>query len=176
MRILGIDPGSLVTGYGLIESDGVRNRHVDSGALRLGAGDMAARLRLLFEGVTELVRRETPEQAAVECVFMNKNADSALKLGQARGVVIAALAVAGVPVFEYAPRAIKQAVVGTGAAAKEQVQHMVAVLLGLKGELQADAADALAVALCHGHQQSPRAALTRAVPGRRRGVRWSAAP
>jgi crossover junction endodeoxyribonuclease RuvC len=173
---LGIDPGSLVMGYGLIESDGVRSRHLESGALRLGTGDMPARLKLLFEGVTSLVRREAPEQAAVECVFMNKNADSALKLGQARGVVIAALAVAGVPVFEYAPRAIKQAVVGTGGAAKEQVQHMVGVLLGLKGALQADAADALAVALCHGHRQSPCAALPRVPSSRRRGLRWSAVP
>jgi crossover junction endodeoxyribonuclease RuvC len=151
VRILGIDPGSIVTGYGIIDSDGTHNVHVASGPLRVKAETLPERLKLIFEGITAVILEYKPEVVAIEKVFMNKNADSALKLGQARGAAIAAAVMQDKPVSEYTPRHIKQAVVGKGSAAKEQVQHMVKILLNYQGELQADEADALAVALSHGH-------------------------
>ncbi len=150
-RILGIDPGSRVTGYGIVDSDGVRSRHVASGCIRLGAEEMAQRLGLIFSEVGALVQRYGPNELAIEQVFVAKNAASALKLGQARGAAICAAVSAGLRVSEYAPRAIKQAVVGTGRAEKTQVQHMVRLILGLSSEPPADAADALAVAITHAH-------------------------
>ncbi|MEE4379167.1 MAG: crossover junction endodeoxyribonuclease RuvC [Candidatus Competibacteraceae bacterium] len=151
-RILGIDPGSQNTGYGIIEMSGGRSRYQASGHIRTPSGQpLAQRLKIIFEAVTQLISEYRPDEMAIEQVFMHRNADSALKLGHARGVALCAGALAQLPIHEYTPRAIKQAVVGKGGAAKEQVQHMVCVLLNLTESPQADAADALAVALCHGH-------------------------
>ncbi len=151
MRILGIDPGSRITGFGVIDVEGTRTRYVASGCVRVTGEALPERLQQIFSGVAEIVREYRPEQMAVERVFMARNADSALKLGQARGAAICAATSRELSVSEYSPREIKQAVVGKGGATKEQVQHMVCALLGLKETPQADAADALAVALCHGH-------------------------
>ncbi len=150
-RILGIDPGSLVTGYGIIDSDGTYSVYVASKPLRVRAETLPQRLKLIFEGVTAVIQEHQPEVVAIEKVFMNRNADSALKLGQARGAAIVAAVMQGLPISEYTPRHVKQAVVGKGNASKEQVQHMVGVLLNYQGSLQSDEADALAVALSHGH-------------------------
>ncbi|GAB6043711.1 crossover junction endodeoxyribonuclease RuvC [Endothiovibrio diazotrophicus] len=165
-RILGIDPGSRFTGYGIIDVEGPRSGYVVSGCIRIKEGPLPERLKQIFEGVSEVIEAFSPEQMAVEMVFMHRNADSALKLGQARGAAIVAGVTRGLPVDEYTPQQIKQAVVGGGRAAKEQVQHMVKVLLGLQGELQADAADALGVALCHAHS----AGTLGRIPGARRTV------
>jgi crossover junction endodeoxyribonuclease RuvC len=164
-RILGIDPGSRITGYGIVDSDGVRSGHVASGCIRLGDGAMADRLGAIFAAVQDLVRQFEPRELAVEQVFVARNAAAALKLGQARGAAICAAVSAGMTVSEYAPRAIKQAVVGTGRAEKPQVQHMVRLILGLDAEPAEDAADALAVALAHAHTD----ATLRQLPGRGRG-------
>ena len=151
MRILGIDPGSQITGYGVIEVDGAHSCYVTSGCLRLPQGPLPARLRTIFVELSEIMATYRPDELAVEAVFMHRNPDSALKLGQARGAAICAGVVRDLPVAEYSPRQVKQAVVGQGGATKFQVQHMVKVLLKLAGDPQADAADALAVALCHSH-------------------------
>jgi crossover junction endodeoxyribonuclease RuvC len=150
-RILGIDPGSRITGYGVIDTDGRRSIHVTSGSIRIDAENLPERLKAIFEGVTEIVHAYRPEEMAIEIVFMNRNADSALKLGQARGAAIVAGVNAALPIFEFTPTQVKQAVVGAGHAAKAQVQHMMRVLLGLDHTPKPDAADALAVAVCHGH-------------------------
>jgi crossover junction endodeoxyribonuclease RuvC len=155
-RILGIDPGSRVTGYGVIESDGVRSRYLDSGCIRTLAGDFPARLAEIFAGVDAVMQRWEPEQAAVEQVFVARNAAAALKLGQARGAAICAVVTRSTPVFEYTPASVKQGLVGSGRAEKEQVQHMVRVILGLQGALALDASDALALALCHAHSDATR--------------------
>lgn len=152
IRLLGIDPGSRITGYGLIEIDGPRHHYIASGCIHTGSDrPLPERLYTIFSGVREVIQRYQPMEAAAEQVFMHRNPDSALKLGQARGAALCALVMAGLPVSEYAPRAIKQAVVGNGAADKTQVQRMVTLLLALPEPPSADAADALAVALCHGH-------------------------
>ncbi len=151
MIILGIDPGSRVTGYGVIESDGRHSRHLHSGCIRTGSKDFPARLGEIYTGIQAVVSDYGPDEVAVEQVFMASNAASALKLGQARGAAISAAVVAGRPVFEYTPRAVKQALVGTGGAEKEQVRHMIRVLLGLRRKMGLDESDALAVALCHAH-------------------------
>ncbi|MBE0509349.1 MAG: crossover junction endodeoxyribonuclease RuvC [Chromatiales bacterium] len=151
MRILGIDPGSRITGFGIIEREGNRLRYVESGCIRVGDGDFPGRLKAIFEGISDVVRIYAPEQVAIEQVFMHRNPDSALKLGQARGAAICAVMMLNLPLSEYSPAEIKKATVGRGNAAKEQVQHMVAALLKLPGIPQADAADALAVAMCHSH-------------------------
>jgi len=166
-RILGIDPGSRVTGYGIIESNGIRSRYIASGCIRLGEESFPARLGAIFREVDALLKRYQPDEMAIEQVFVAKNAASALKLGQARGAAICCCVVAGLEVAEYTPRMIKQAVVGTGRAEKEQVQHMVKQILGLQQKLASDEADALAVALSHGHSNSTLLQLTRAA-GRRR--------
>ena len=165
VRIIGIDPGSRVTGYGIVDSDGRRHRYVDSGCIRVGSGALAERLRRIFDGVSELLARFSPDESAIERVFMNKNADSALKLGQARGAAICALAGRGLAVQAYSPREIKQAVTGAGGAAKQQVQYMVTVMLRLERQPPTDAADALAVALCHAHQREARRKLALATGG-----------
>ncbi len=152
-RILGIDPGSRLTGFGVIDVAGNRAVYVTSGCVRLPDGPLAKRLQHIFEGVSELVTTYRPAIMAIERVFMHRNADSALKLGQARGAAICAGVTQALDIVEYTPAEIKQAVAGRGNAAKAQVQHMVRALLKLPGAPQADAADALAVALCHGHQQ-----------------------
>lgn len=162
-RILGIDPGSRVTGYGVIDSDGTRSRLVESGCIRLRGGDFPTRLGEIYTALRAVVDRHAPAEIAVEQVFVSHNAQSALKLGQARGAAICAAVTAGLPVFEYTPRAVKQAVVGTGAADKTQVQHMVRRLLALDGDLAADAADALAVALSHAHGRVSRMLMARQV-------------
>jgi crossover junction endodeoxyribonuclease RuvC len=164
-RILGIDPGSRVTGYGIVDSDGVRTAWVASGCIRLGDGDMAGRLGAIFAEVQALARRYEPRELAIEQVFVSRNAAAALKLGQARGAAICAAVSAGLSVSEYAPRAVKQAVVGTGRAEKLQVQHMVRLILRLDAEPPADAADALAVALAHAHTD----ATLRQMPAAGRG-------
>ena len=152
MIILGIDPGSRTTGFGLINSVGGRKiEYITSGCIRAGTGELPERLEVIFSSVSELIQQYCPQEFAIEQVFMGKNADSAIKLGQARGVAILSAQLASLPFHEYAPRTIKQSVVGTGAATKEQVQHMVQRLLKLPGIPQADAADALAIALCHAH-------------------------
>ena len=151
MRILGIDPGSRITGFGVIERSGGRVRYVESGCIRTGGGEFAERLKVIFDSLREIVAIYRPGEVAVERVFMHKNADSALKLGQARGAALCAVMAEGLNVSEYSPAEIKQATVGRGNAAKTQVQHMVQALLDLPGVPQADAADALAVALCHLH-------------------------
>ncbi len=151
MRILGIDPGSRVTGFGVIEADARKAVYVASGCIRAGGGDFAARLRVIFEGVQAVIAEYAPDEAAIENVFMQRNAGSALKLGQARGAAICALVLRELPVHEYTPAEIKLSIVGRGAASKDQVQHMVSALLVLPSALRADAADALACALTHHH-------------------------
>lgn len=152
-RILGIDPGSRITGFGVIDVCGMDAKFVEAGTIRCKDGDFNERLEHIFRSVRELIERLSPEQMSVEQVFVSHNAGSALKLGAARSAAICASFDFKLDVAEYAPREIKQAVTGTGAASKEQVQHMMRVLLKLKGELQSDAADALAVAVCHANSQ-----------------------
>lgn len=151
MRILGIDPGSRLTGYGVIELMPTGYRYVASGCIRIKADYFPDRLQEIFNGINEIVSVYQPKQMAIEQIFMHKNADSALKLGQARGAAICAVQVHGLPVYEYAARQVKQALVGKGSADKLQVQHMVKILLTIQGDLQLDAGDALGIALCHAH-------------------------
>lgn len=150
MVILGIDPGSRITGYGVIRKEGNRLIHIDNGAIFTDScADFPGRLKRIFEGLDEIIARYSPMVCAVEDLFFSNNVQSALKLGQARGAAIAASVHAGLPVFEYSALQVKQAVVGHGKAEKTQVQQMVKVLLGLPEIAQADASDALAVAICH---------------------------
>lgn len=155
VRILGLDPGSLITGYAVVDCAGNKTQYLASGSIRTRGESFPNRLEDIFAAVSKLVTEWQPEEIAIERVFMHRNADSALKLGQARGAALcgtfAAGAASGAKVFEYAPREVKLAVVGTGAAHKEQVQMMVKQLLRLTGAMGADAADALAIALCHAH-------------------------
>jgi len=153
MRILGIDPGSRFTGYGVIEVEGDRARLVRQGVIRTGDGEFAERLGVIFAGLRDLIRDCRPTEVAIENVFVSRNAASALKLGQARGAAVCAAISQGLTVAEYSPRSVKQAIVGRGGADKVQVQHMVCVLLRLDERPAEDAADALAVALCHQHTQ-----------------------
>ncbi|MEW5248870.1 crossover junction endodeoxyribonuclease RuvC [Microbulbifer discodermiae] len=150
-RILGIDPGSRKTGYGLIDVGRGKARYVASGVIRIPDAALPERLKLIFDAVSQIADQYRPTQVAIENVFMSKSAASALKLGQARGAAIVAAAQADLEVAEYEARKVKQAVVGSGAADKLQVQHMVKTLLQLPASPQEDAADALAVALCHLH-------------------------
>jgi crossover junction endodeoxyribonuclease RuvC len=148
-RVIGIDPGSRLTGYGLVDAGGRGIRYLASGCIRTGAGSFPERLAEIYRGVAQLIGEHEPHVLAIEEVFLARNPDSALKLGQARGVAIAAAVAHGLEIHEYAARKVKQGLVGTGRASKEQVQHMVRVVLGLPAEPQADAADALAIAICH---------------------------
>lgn len=152
-RILGIDPGSRFTGFGILDFVGNKASYVASGTVKSVDGDFPDRLRQIFESVSSIVAEYAPDVVAIESVFMHKNAGSALKLGQARSAALCATFSGNVEVHEYAPREIKLAIVGTGSASKEQVQHMVVSLLSLDTAPAADAADALAAALCHGHQR-----------------------
>ena len=149
--ILGIDPGSRITGYGVIAQQGHKLTYIGSGCIRVNADTLADKLHIIFNGVSEVITQFKPAQFAIEQVFMARNPDSALKLGQARGAAIVAATTNQLPVAEYSARQIKQAVVGTGGADKTQVQAMVKSILKLPGTPQADAADALAVAICHVH-------------------------
>lgn len=159
-RILGIDPGSQRTGIGVIDCDDIGgSRHVYHAAVMLLDNEtFPSRLKQIFDAVGIVIEQHHPDEVAIERVFMARNADSALKLGQARGAAICAVVDRGLQVTEYAAKEIKQAIVGRGAAGKDQIQHMVGVLLNLQQKLQADAADALAVALTHAHT---RASVTR---------------
>lgn len=153
LRILGIDPGSRLTGFGVLDFRGDMPTYVASGTVRSLDGGFADRLRQIFESVGAIVGEYRPDTVVIESVFMHRNAGSALKLGHARSAALCATFEYDLEVFEYAPREIKQAVVGNGAATKEQVQHMVVALLKLGGAPAPDAADALAAALCHGNQR-----------------------
>ncbi len=169
--ILGIDPGSRKTGFGIISYACGRSEYVTSGVIRLPDGALPERLRIIYQSVLELVDLHCPQQLAIEQVFMARSAGSALKLGQARGAAIVACVAREMPVSEYSARQIKQSVVGTGAADKAQVQHMVRVLLKLPAEPQEDAADALAAALCHAHMQQSMINMAGAQSVRRRRLR-----
>ena len=151
VRILGIDPGLRVTGFGVIEKNGARLSYIASGCVKSGDADLADRLKTILAGLREIIGEHRPQQVAVEKVFVNVNPATTLALGQARGTAICAAVDAGLPVAEYTALQVKQAVVGNGHAKKEQVQEMVKRLLGLAGTPSADAADALACAICHAH-------------------------
>jgi len=151
--ILGIDPGSRITGYGIIRDTGRGCEYVASGCIRTGSGELPERLNAVFAGVSEIIQTYQPMTMSIEQVFMARNADSALKLGQARGAAIVAGVQASLPVSEYSATQVKSAIVGSGRAAKEQVQMMVMHLLKLTKKPQIDASDALAIALCHAHHQ-----------------------
>jgi len=155
LRILGVDPGLRCTGFGVIEQSGVRLNYIASGVIRSNANEeMPLRLQGLFRGLQEVAAKYQPQLAAVEMVFLNNNPQSTLSLGQARGTIICSLAEAGIPITEYTALQVKQAVVGQGKAAKQQVQRMVQRLLQLSAEPGVDAADALACAICHAHGSS----------------------
>lgn len=158
--ILGVDPGSRITGYGVIQCQGRHQIYLGSGCIRTSSEELPCRLKQIFDGITEIIRQYQPDEFAIERVFMAKNADSALKLGQARGAAIVAATVANLPVAEYSATQIKSAVVGTGRAQKAQVQHMIQQLLKLPAAPQADAADALGVAVCHYHTSQSLIALS----------------
>ncbi|WP_217476895.1 crossover junction endodeoxyribonuclease RuvC [Stutzerimonas stutzeri] len=151
--ILGIDPGSRITGYGVVRDNGRSCEYVASGCIRTGSGELAARLQAVFVGVSEVIRLHGPVTMGIEQVFMARNADSALKLGQARGAAIVAAVGQGLDVAEYTATQVKQAIAGTGGADKQQVQMMVMHLLKLVQKPQIDASDALAIALCHAHHR-----------------------
>jgi crossover junction endodeoxyribonuclease RuvC len=165
--ILGIDPGSRKTGFGIISHTGNRSEYVTSGIIRLPRDELPARLKIIFESVSDIVLQHCPQELAIEEVFMARDASAAIKLGQARGAAIVACVTRDMPVFEYAAKSIKQAVVGTGGASKEQVQHMVKTLLKLPSAPAEDAADALAAALCHAHTQQSMIKLAGATTVRR---------
>ena len=151
LRILGIDPGLRITGFGVIEKVGQKLHYIASGCIKTPTGDLPPRLKVILESLGEVIATYQPQQVAVEKVFVNVNPQSTLLLGQARGAAICAAVLANLSVAEYTALQVKQAVVGNGHADKEQVQDMVQRLLGLDGKPGADAADALACAICHAH-------------------------
>lgn len=157
--ILGIDPGSRITGYGIIKDENRKLHYIDSGCIRTSEGELSQRLLQIFDGICQLMDDFSPDEVAIEQVFMHQNPSSALKLGHARGVAMVAAASHRVSVSEYSAREVKQSVVGYGAAEKEQVNHMVVNLLMLNNRPQNDAADALAIAICHSHMRHGLAAL-----------------
>ena len=159
LRILGIDPGSRLTGFGVLDFEADNPTYVACGTVRSTEGEFPDRLKLIFESVSQIVSEYRPDVVAIESVFVHRNAGSALKLGHARSAALCATFELDVEVFEYAPREIKQAVVGTGSATKEQVQHMVRSMLELDGDPSSDSADALAAALCHANQRRLHATL-----------------
>jgi len=162
MIIMGIDPGSRITGYGIISKQGNRLIHIDNGAIfTQSAKDFPQRLEQIFSGLSTIIAQYQPEAVAVENVFLAKNAQSALKLGQARGAAIVAAVSVGLSVFEYTALQVKQAVVGSGRAEKVQVQQMIKALLNLPEIAQEDASDALAVAVCHAHSAGMNSILKR---------------
>jgi crossover junction endodeoxyribonuclease RuvC len=163
VRILGLDPGSQRTGYAVVETQAGRIAYIVSGAIRARGESLTERLQEIFVGVESLTSEFRPDEVAIERVFMHRNADSALKLGQARGAALSATFAVRPRVFEYAPREVKLAVVGTGGAQKEQVQLMVKRLLNIAGPLTEDAADALAIAMCHAHSRKLHGLVSLAV-------------
>jgi crossover junction endodeoxyribonuclease RuvC len=179
-RILGIDPGSVVTGYGVIDSDGVRDFHVSHGTIRVAGDDLAEKLGHILYKVDQLIEQWQPQEVGVEQVFVSKNPMSALKLGQARGAAICAAVQRGLPVAEYSARTIKQSAVGYGGADKAQMQEMIKLLFSLQQLPVADAADGLAVALCHAHTAGRKIMLENSdagsellkATGRRKNKRW----
>lgn len=175
MRILGIDPGSRFTGYGVVEVSGRAVNYVTGGIVHVADEAWPNRLQSIFNGVRAIVDQYKPTALAIEKVFVHRNAESALKLGQARGAALCAALVPGVAVCEYSPNQIKQAIVGRGHAAKGQIQHMVRILLNLPELPPSDSADALAVALCHAHTSQSAIAMSVATPVRR-ARRWRQLP
>ena len=169
IRIIGIDPGSRVTGYGVLDTDGFRHKYVTSGFIKINGESLGDKLGVIFTEVSHIVDTWKPESMAIEQVFVNRNVDSALKLGQARGAAICAGVQAELQIGEYTPRAIKKAVVGSGSAEKQQIQQMIQLLLGLDELPQSDEADALAIAVCHAHHIKVRSSGV--ASGTRRG-RW----
>ena len=163
-RVLGLDPGSVRTGYGFIDCDGASQRFIEAGCIRPPAGSQAQRLHYIHRTLAALIDTHRPDEIAIERVFVARNPDSALKLGQARGVAMAAAVSGGAALHEYAPRSVKLAVVGSGSAEKLQVAHMVKAMLGINAPLGLDASDALALALCHA-QSRRMAVLIGAVGG-----------
>ncbi len=159
MLLLGLDPGLRNTGWGVVSAEGNRLRHVANGVIRPPSGDLAVRLLALHEALADIIGRMKPDEAAVEETFVNVNGQSTLKLGQARGVVMLAPALAGVPVTEYPANTVKKALVGFGHASKDQIGHMVRVLLPGVEIGSPDAADALAVAICHAHHAESKRRL-----------------
>lgn len=157
--ILGIDPGSRITGYGVIKVEGNHHRYIASGCIRLQHTSVSDRLLQIFQGLGQVIEKYRPVEAAIEQVFMHRNASAAIKLGQARGAAMVACSQAVLDLAEYSAREVKQSVVGYGAADKSQVQHMVCRLLNLSSEPQADAADALAIALCHAQTRATQSYL-----------------
>lgn len=151
IRVLGIDPGSVITGYGLIESNGARSVYVTHGHVRVKGDSFAEKLGHIHAAIGDIIDEWAPTHAAIEQVFISNNAMSALKLGQARGAAISAVVSRNIPVSEYAARSVKQVVTGSGGADKQQVQVMVKSMLGLNRPVQVDAADGLAIAICHAH-------------------------
>lgn len=165
--ILGIDPGSRCTGFGIIRYRSGDSQYITSGCIRTTGDDFPGRLQQIFSDLTELINIHKPDQMAIEQVFLGKNASSAFKLGQARGVAIVSASSQMIPVSEYSARQVKQAVVGRGSAEKSQVQHMVCQLLSLSAVPPEDAADGLAIALCHAHMSHGLSKMTGAVKIRR---------
>jgi len=157
IRIIGVDPGSRSTGYGIVDTSGTRLLHIASGFVQASTGDWSCRLRRIFEELGTIIDTHAPHELVIEKVFMHRNPSSALKLGQARGVAILAGSLRSLPVHEYSPNEIKQAVTGKGHASKEQIQYMTKVLLALREPPQPDQADALAVAICHAHLRTATA-------------------
>ncbi len=151
MRIIGIDPGSRCTGFGIIEIQQQQAIYISSGGIKTRTATLPTRLQEIYLGIQEIIEKNQPTVAAIEHIFIHQNVATALKLGQARGVAIVAAVQAGLTIHEYAPTQIKQAIVGTGHANKTQIQHMVKTLLSLSDLPSTDAADALAIALCHAH-------------------------
>jgi crossover junction endodeoxyribonuclease RuvC len=169
--ILGIDPGSRITGYGLIREEQRKIFYVDSGCIRTSQGELSQKLLQIFDGICQLMDEYTPDEVAIEQVFMYQNPSSALILGHARGAAMVAAASYRIRVKEYSAREIKQSVVGYGAAHKEQVKHMVVNLLMLNSPPQNDAADALALAICHSHMRHGLIAQQQSRQGSRRRLR-----
>lgn len=151
--ILGIDPGSRITGFGVVWNQGSKNGCITYGEIKTSGETLTEKLLEIYQGILTVINTYRPNEVALEQVFMSQNPNSALKLGQARGAALVAAATSALPVSEYSPRQIKQAIVGYGAADKNQMQQMISMLLQLKQKPKPDAADALAIALCHGHSQ-----------------------
>jgi len=166
IRVLGIDPGSVITGYGIIESDGARSFHLTHGHIRVKGESFAEKLGHIHAALGEIISEWQPQEVAIEQVFMSNNAMSALKLGQARGAAITAVVSRDLSVAEYAPRLVKKVVTGSGAADKFQVQTMVRAVLQIEKIIQVDAADGLAIAICHAHSRKAPGGVV--VPQRKR--------